>query len=475
MDILLKIIQSASDFMWTYIMMGLLLLVGLYFTLRLRMTTFTQIPHMFKLIGEKTADGKGVSSFQAFCISAAARVGTGNLAGVALAISVGGPGAVFWMWLMAFLGAASGFVEATLAQIYKTRDGEASFRGGPAYYMEKALGKRWLGVTFAVIITLTFGLAFNSVQANTIVSAFHSSFGISKGLLAIVMTVISALIIFGGTKVIVKVSEIIVPVMAGGYILLAIGIIIFHITDIPHAFMIIFQDAFGIKEIAGGAVGVAMMQGIKRGMFSNEAGMGSAPQAAATANVSHPVKQGFIQSLGVYVDTFGVCTATAFIVILSGLYTSTESDGIVLTQNALSSLVGSWAGIFIALIVFLFAFSSVVGNYFYGESNINFIKRSKTWLFIYRVAVVAMVAVGSMASLDFVWGIADLFMAIMAFINLIAIVLLGKIAFRALKDYMGQKQAGKNPQFYADSVAGIPNVDEDVWAKQADKSKVSSS
>ncbi len=232
MDILLKIIQSTSDFMWTYIMMGLLLLVGLYFTLKLKLTTFTQIPHMFKLIGEKTTDGKGVSSFQAFCISAAARVGTGNLAGVALAISVGGPGAVFWMWLMAFLGAASGFVEATLAQIYKTRDGESSFRGGPAYYMEKALGQRWLGITFAVIITLTFGLAFNSVQANTIVSAFHSSFGISKGLMAVIMTVISALIIFGGKKAIVKVSEIIVPVMAGGYILLAIGIILFHITEI---------------------------------------------------------------------------------------------------------------------------------------------------------------------------------------------------------------------------------------------------
>nr|WP_318540963.1 alanine/glycine:cation symporter family protein [Terribacillus saccharophilus] len=455
-------------------MAGILVLVGLYFTFRMKFTTLTMIPEMFKLIGEKTVDGKGVSSFQAFCISAAARVGTGNMAGVAIAIAVGGPGAVFWMWLIAFLGAASGFVEATLAQIYKTRDG-ASFRGGPAYYMEKALGAHWLGVTFAVIIALTFGLAFNTVQANTIVSAFHNSFGVSKELMAVLLTIGSAIIIFGGTKLIVKVSEVIVPIMAGGYILLALGIIIFNITEIPHAFAIIFQDAFGIKEISGGAFGIAIIQGIKRGLFSNEAGMGSAPHAAATANVSHPVKQGLIQTLGVYVDTFGVCTSTAFIVLLSGLYTSEGTDGIVLTQNALESLVGSWAGIFIALMVLLFAFTSIVGNYFYGESNINFIKKSKTWLFIYRLAVVAVVAVGSLAGLDLVWGIADIFMAIMAFINLIAIVLLGNIAFRALRDYRQQKRAGKDPHFSANSIPGIHNVDEDIWPTEASRnSKVSS-
>ncbi|AIF65845.1 sodium:alanine symporter [Terribacillus saccharophilus] len=470
----LEIIQDTGDFIWTYIMAGILVLVGLYFTFRMKFTTLTMIPEMFKLIGEKTVDGKGVSSFQAFCISAAARVGTGNMAGVAIAIAVGGPGAVFWMWLIAFLGAASGFVEATLAQIYKTRDG-ASFRGGPAYYMEKALGARWLGVTFAVIIALTFGLAFNTVQANTIVSAFHNSFGVSKELMAVLLTIGSAIIIFGGTKLIVKVSEVIVPIMAGGYILLALGIIIFNITEIPHAFAIIFQDAFGIKEISGGAFGIAIIQGIKRGLFSNEAGMGSAPHAAATANVSHPVKQGLIQTLGVYVDTFGVCTSTAFIVLLSGLYTSEGTDGIVLTQNALESLVGSWAGIFIALMVLLFAFTSIVGNYFYGESNINFIKKSKTWLFIYRLAVVAVVAVGSLAGLDLVWGIADIFMAIMAFINLIAIVLLGNIAFRALRDYRQQKRAGKDPHFSANSIPGIHNVDEDIWPTEASRnSKVSS-
>lgn len=470
----LEIIQDTGNFIWTYIMAGILVLVGLYFTFRMKFTTLTMIPEMFKLIGEKTVDGKGVSSFQAFCISAAARVGTGNMAGVAIAIAVGGPGAVFWMWLIAFLGAASGFVEATLAQIYKTRDG-ASFRGGPAYYMEKALGARWLGVTFAVIIALTFGLAFNTVQANTIVSAFHNSFGVSKELMAVLLTIGSAIIIFGGTKLIVKVSEVIVPIMAGGYILLALGIIIFNITEIPHAFAIIFQDAFGIKEISGGAFGIAIIQGIKRGLFSNEAGMGSAPHAAATANVSHPVKQGLIQTLGVYVDTFGVCTSTAFIVLLSGLYTSEGTDGIVLTQNALESLVGSWAGIFIALMVLLFAFTSIVGNYFYGESNINFIKKSKTWLFIYRLAVVAVVAVGSLAGLDLVWGIADIFMAIMAFINLIAIVLLGNIAFRALRDYRQQKRAGKDPHFSANSIPGIHNVDEDIWPTEASRnSKVSS-
>ncbi|PMC33740.1 sodium:alanine symporter family protein [Bacillus sp. UMB0899] len=466
MNLIESVVGGMNTLLWSYVLIIMLIGLGLYFTFRTKFVQFRLFGEMVRLLGEGAkADKKGVSSFQAFCISTASRVGTGNLAGVAIAITTGGPGAVFWMWLIALIGSASAFVESTLAQIYKVKDGD-TFRGGPAYYMEKALNARWMGITFAVLITITFGLAFNSVQANTITSAFHSSFGISKGLIAVVLSVITAIIIFGGIKRIARVSEVIVPIMAGAYILIALFIMIMNITEIPSVFALIFESAFGLKEAAGGALGAAMMNGIKRGLFSNEAGMGSAPNAAATADVSHPVKQGLIQSLGVFVDTLIICSSTAFIILLSGLYTSPESDGIVLTQQALETSMGSWAGIFLAIIVLMFAFSSIVGNYYYGESNIEFINNNKLFLTIYRIAVVAMVAFGSLASLSFVWSLADLFMGLMAVINLIAITLLGKIAFSALSDYTKQRAAGKNPTFTQDSIEGLKNVE--AWGKASE-------
>jgi len=467
MNLIESMIDGTNTLLWSYVLIIMLIGLGLYFTFRTKFVQFRLFGEMVRLLGEGArADKKGVSSFQAFCISTASRVGTGNLAGVAIAITTGGPGAVFWMWLIALIGSASAFVESTLAQIYKVKDGD-TFRGGPAYYMEKALNARWMGVTFAVLITLTFGLAFNSVQANTITSAFHSSFGINKVLIAVILSIITAIIIFGGIKRIARVSEIIVPVMAGAYILIALFIMIINITEIPSVFVLIFESAFGLQEAAGGALGAAMMNGIKRGLFSNEAGMGSAPNAAATADVSHPVKQGLIQSLGVFVDTLIICSSTAFIILLSGLYTSPESDGIVLTQQALETSMGTWAGIFLSIIVLMFAFSSIVGNYYYGESNIEFINNNKLFLNIYRVAVVAMVAFGSLASLSFVWSLADLFMGLMAIINLIAITLLGKIAFSALSDYTKQRAAGKNPTFTADSIEGLKNVE--AWGKASEE------
>lgn len=459
MKILDNLISGTNTILWSYILIIMLIGLGLYFTFRTKFVQFRMIGEMFRLLGEGAKDDKkGISSFQAFCISTASRVGTGNLAGVAIAIKTGGPGAVFWMWLIALIGSASAFVESTLAQIYKVKDGD-TFRGGPAYYMERALNARWMGIIFAVLISLTFGLAFNSVQANTITSSFNQSFGISKPIIAIILTIITAIIIFGGIKRIAKVAELMVPVMAGAYILIALFIIVTNISEIPHVFKLIFENAFGIKEVAGGAFGAAMMNGIKRGLFSNEAGMGSAPNAAATADVTHPVKQGLIQALGVFVDTLLICSCTAFIILLSGLYTSKESDGIILTQNALETSLGSWAGVFLAIIVLLFAFSSIVGNYYYGESNIDFIKNSKLWLNIYRIAVVGMVAFGSLASLKFVWSLADLFMALMAIINLVAIALLGKIAFAALADYKRQKAQGKDPVFHASTIKGLKNVE----------------
>jgi alanine or glycine:cation symporter, AGCS family len=468
MEFINELIGTINNYLWSYILIALLVGMGLYFSIRTKFVQFRMIGEMIRLLGEgATADKKGVSSFQAFCISTASRVGTGNLAGVALAITAGGPGAVFWMWLIALIGSASAFVESTLAQIYKVRDGVA-FRGGPAYYMEKALNARWMGVIFAVLISITFGLAFNSVQSNTIASAFGQSFNIEPIYTGLLLTVVTAFIIFGGIKRIAKVAEFMVPIMAGLYILIALFIIITNIGELPGVFSLIFKSAFGVEEVAGGALGAAMLNGIKRGLFSNEAGMGSAPNAAATADVSHPVKQGLIQSLGVFVDTIVICSSTAFIVLLSGMHTSKEADGIILTQNALSEHIGSWAGPFLAVIVLLFAFSSVVGNYYYGESNIEFISQNKMWLFLYRIAVVGMVAFGSIASLDFVWSLADMFMGFMAIINLIAIFLLGKIAYAALNDYMKQKKEGKDPVFHASSI-GLKNTE--VWGEKSSENK----
>ncbi|MCL6573718.1 MAG: alanine:cation symporter family protein [Bacillus sp. (in: Bacteria)] len=470
MEIIEKFVNGANTLLWSYILIVLLVGSGLYFTIRTKFVQFGMVGEMFRLMGDGTKGNKkgGISSFQAFCISTASRVGTGNLAGVAIAITTGGPGAVFWMWLIAIIGSASAFVESTLAQIYKVKNGD-TYRGGPAYYMEKALKARWMGITFAILISLTFGLAFNSVQANTIASSLNNSFGINKVVIAVILSAVTAVIIFGGLKRVAKVAEWMVPLMAGAYILVALYIMVTNLSEIPGVFVLIFESAFGIKEVAGGALGAAMINGIKRGLFSNEAGMGSAPNAAATAEVSHPVKQGLIQSLGVFVDTLVICSSTAFIILLSGLYTSEESNGIVLTQNALEGSLGSWAGIFLAVIVFLFAFSSVVGNYYYGETNIEFIKNNKLFLNIYRVAVVGMVAFGSLAELSFVWGIADLFMGLMAIINLIAIILLGKIAFAALADYKKQKANGQNPVFYTSNFEGLENVE--AWEKAPTKDK----
>lgn len=369
-------INIPSAFIWdflVYILVGL----GLFFTIRFGFIQFRYFIEMFRIVGEKPVGNKGVSSMQAFFISAASRVGTGNLTGVALAIATGGPGAVFWMWVVAAVGMASSFVESTLAQLYKVRDGE-DFRGGPAYYIQKGLGARWLGIVFAILITVSFGLIFNAVQTNTIAGALDGAFNVNKTVVAIVLAVLTAFIIFGGLKRIVAVSQMIVPVMAGIYILIALYVVITNITAFPGVIATIVKNAFGVEQVVGGGLGSIIIIGAKRGLFTNEAGMGSAPNAAATAHVSHPAKQGFIQTLGVFFDTFIVCTSTAFIVLLYSL--TPKGDGIQVTQAALNHHIGSWTPTFIAIAMFLFAFSSVVGNYYYGETNIEFIKTSKTWL-----------------------------------------------------------------------------------------------
>ena len=458
------IINISNDILWTYVLIAPLILLGVYFSFKTGFVQFKYIKEMFRLLtdGAKGKKEKGsVSSFQAFCISTASRVGTGNLAGIAIAISIGGPGAILWMWLMALIGSASSFVESTLAQIYKQSDGNGAYIGGPAYYMEKALNMRWMGIIFSILITICFGLVFNSVQSNTISLALNQAFGVNRTIVGAILTIITTIIIFGGIHRIAKVSEIIVPIMAVAYILIAIFVVITNITEIPGLISLIVQNAFGAKQAIGGSLGGALLIGIKRGLFSNEAGMGSAPNAAATANVSHPVKQGLIQTLGVFTDTIVICSCTAFIILLSDVDLSSGLTGIELTQKALSSHIGSFGSIFIALCVLLFAFSSIVGNYYYGEANIEFLSKKKIYITIYRICVALMVLFGATVSMDIVWNLADVIMALMAITNLIAIALLGKFAFKALDDYRAQKKAGiKEPVFKASSIPELKNVTE---------------
>jgi AGCS family alanine or glycine:cation symporter len=459
-DILNSFVNTGNTILWSYVLIFMLITLGLYFTIRTGGVQFRMLPEMIRLLteGASSKGKKGVSSFQAFCISTASRVGTGNLAGVALAIAAGGPGAVFWMWVIALIGAGSSFVESTLAQIYKVKDGDG-YRGGPAYYMEKALGAKWMGIAFSILITLCFGLVFNAVQSNTIAAALNESFGIDKTHMGIALAVFTAIIIFGGVHRIAKVTEVIVPVMAVAYLCIAGFVIVKNISIIPGIFSLIFESAFGIRPFGSAVLATVVTQGVKRGLFSNEAGMGSAPNAAATAEVSHPVKQGLIQTLGVFTDTILICTATSFLILISGVYQTGSDKGIELTQTALSSQVGAWGGIFISICILLFAFSSIVGNYYYGETNIEFMNSNKVLVTIYRLAVVYMVFWGAGSKIDIVWNLADLFMGSMAIINLIAILLLGKFAFAALKDYQIQKKAGKNPVFKASSIKGLKNTE----------------
>lgn len=456
METLNSIISSVNDVLWTYVLVTMLLGCALWFTFKTRFVQFRMTREMVRLLGDSvpsSAEGeKHISSFQAFAISIASRVGTGNLAGVATAIVTGGPGAVFWMWIIALIGSASAFVESTLAQLYKRR-GDKAFIGGPAYYIERGLGLRWMGVLFAVLIAVTFGFAFNSVQSNTICAAWEKSFGFDHTVMGIVLTVLTIAIIFGGIHRIAKVSSTIVPVMALGYIALALVIVGMNVTKLPQVLETIIGNAFGWQQALGGGIGAALMQGIKRGLFSNEAGMGSAPNVAATAHVTHPVKQGLIQALGVFTDTLIICTCTAFIILFGGVSPDSGLNGIQLTQEALTREVGNMGNIFVAVAILLFAFSSIIGNYYYGEANIRFITKNKTVLVAYRILVAAMVMCGAVMSLDLAWSLADITMALMTICNLIAIVLLGKQAFMLLDDYRSQKRKGiKDPVFTCKSI-----------------------
>lgn len=454
-----NIIDITNTFLWSYILVALLISVGIYFSIRTRFAQVKYFKNSLSLLFQKSDPlSQGISPFKAFCISTASKIGTGNIAGVAIAISLGGPGAVFWMWIIAIIGAASSFVECTLAQIYKVPDGDG-FRGGPSYYMERALGNRKLGVAFSILIMLSFGLAFNSVQSNTVSFAFEEAFGFSRFWIGLILCLATSLVIFGGISRISAVSGVLVPIMASIYISLAVAIVILNIDKVPAMVALIVRDAFGLREFVGGGMGSALVHGIRRGLFSNEAGMGSAPNAAATSNVSHPVKQGLVQSLGVFVDTMVVCSATAFIILLSDAHLDPSLQGIQITQLALSSHIGALGSPLIALAILLFSFSSIVGNYYYGETNIMFIDSTGELLSLYRLGVILMVMFGAIADVSLVWNIADIFMGSMAIMNLIAILLLSNVSFKALSDYKSQIESGKDPQFVSTSIEGLENLD----------------
>ena len=468
-DNLEKILVIINAWLWGKWLVFVLLGLGILYTVT---NGFIQVRY-FKFIIKKTLidsfkarnedKGEGsISSFKAMMVTLAGNVGGGNVVGIATAIAAGGMGAVFWMWIIALLGASSAFVESTLAQLYKRR-GKDSFIGGPAYYMERGLGLRWMGVFFAVLISITFGFAFNSVQSNTLCAAFEHAFGFDHAIVGGVITIATLLIIFGGVQRIAKVSSIIVPIMALGYIALALIIVAINITELPAVIKLIVSHAFGWQQVLGGGVGIALMQGIKRGLFSNEAGMGSAPNVAATAHVTHPVKQGLIQTLGVFTDTLIICTCTAFIILFSGAPLDGSTNGVQLTQQALTNEIGSAGSIFVAIALFFFAFSSILGNYYYGEANVRYLTRKKWILNIYRILVGGMVLFGALAALDVAWSLADVTMGLMALCNLIAISLLGKYAFRLLEDYRAQKRAGiKDPVFTKDRLKEVEN-DIECW------------
>lgn len=459
-----KSIVSINDFTWSYILVAALILCALWFTFRTHFVQFRMVGEMVRLLGESTGTHdkgeKHVSSFQAFAVSIASRVGTGNLAGVASAIAIGGPGAVFWMWIIALLGSATAFIESTLAQLYKRRHAD-SFIGGPAYYILYGMHCKWMSKLFAILITMTFCMAYISIQSNTICGAMQKAFSINPTWMGVALAVLSLVIVFGGIQRIAKVSSVLVPLMAVGYVVLALVVIVMNIQLIPHVFRLIIENAFGFGQIAGGSLGATMMNGIKRGLFSNEAGEGSAPNIAATASTTHPVKQGLIQSLGVFTDTLLVCSCTAFIIIISGLYTDGSASGIMLTQNALEHEVGSSGPIFVAIAIFFFAFSSIIGNYYYGEANVRFLTQRPSAILVLRIITGGlMVMFGAIASLDLVWSIGDFFMALVTICNLIAIITLGKYAFRLLDDYRQQKRAGvKSPVFKRET---MPDIEKDI-------------
>ncbi|WP_010119054.1 alanine/glycine:cation symporter family protein [Corynebacterium nuruki] len=470
-------ITSLNDGYWG-VVVWILLAAGVYFGVRTVVVQLRLLPHMFRAVTEQPYEEdeilaagraeagpqKSISPFKAFTISAASRVGTGNVAGVAVAITLGGPGAVFWMWMIAILGGATAFIEATLAQLYKTRDYTSNaYRGGPAYYMTRGLNARWLAVIFGVVITVTFGFINNALQTNSIVSSVGTSVGSDatalKVVIGVAVALLTAMIVFGGVQRIASFTQIFVPFMAIAYILLGLLVIGMNISDLPRVIGDIVGGAFGLREFAGATVGAAFMNGMRRGLFSNEAGQGSAPNAAGTAAASHPCKQGLVQTLGVYFDTLIVCSVTAFIILLSHPTYGTEVEGAKLTQDSVASQVGDWGIHAVTLILFFLAFSSVIGNYYLAQSNVEYFTKNPVVMLVFRSLVVVCVFLGALVDVPAIWALADTGAATMVVLNLCALVPLCPVVLKLLRNYRIQKKQGLDPVFRRSMIPGLKNVE----------------
>lgn len=465
MEFIENIVSAVSDALYSYILIILLVLGGIYFTVRTKFAPFRLFKEQLRSVTEKPTDGKSVSSFQALMVSTASRVGTGNIVGVSTALCIGGFGSVFWMWIIAIIGSASAFVESTLAQIYK-RKGNGECYGGPAYYIETGLKSRPLAVIFSVLLILTYGIGFNMLASYNLQSTFSAySFydpKISPWIIGLILAVIVCYCLMGGGKRVLKITGVLVPVMGVAYILVSFVIVLMNITALPSVLERIFTEAFDLDAIFGGFGGSCVMYGIKRGLFSNEAGVGSAPNASASAEVSHPAKQGLVQVLSVFIDTILVCSATAFMCMCSGVEPTKALEGAPYVQKALSETLGSFGPIFITVAMILFAFTTLLGNLYYVDKCIFHILGrvpGKTFMRIYHVIASLVILVGAGLSADLLWNISDIFMGGMTLINMPVIFILSKYAIRALKDYEKQRKEGREPVFYAKDIELPHEVD----------------
>lgn len=459
-----------NDLIWSKLLIVMLIGLGLYFTIASRFVQFRYFGSMFRIFSEAFQRQPGqLSSFQALMLSVAGRVGAGNIAGVSVAIMLGGPGAIFWMWVVALVGMATSYFECSLAQLYKRRESDGTYRGGPAFYIQHGLGQRWLGIVVSILLLVTFGFGFNAVQSFTVASSLHDTFGVPTLVSGIALTVVIALIIFGGIKRIAQFADVLVPLMAFSYIGMALVVIGLNFGEVPATFALIVKSAFGLEPAFAGGIGAAIIMGVKRGLFSNEAGLGSAPNVAAVAEVKHPAAQGIVQSLSVFIDTLILCSCTALIILLSGVYQpGMEQAGVVLTQSAVAAVVGEWGRVFVSLALLLFVFTTLIYNYYLGENALGFFTEKRSPVMLYRVLVVGLVLWGSVQDLGTVFAFADVTMGLLAICNLVALALLFKVGRRLMRDYDAQIKAGvESPVFDPKQFADL-DLDPKAWHAPAD-------
>ncbi|MGO3343995.1 MAG: alanine/glycine:cation symporter family protein [Marinomonas sp.] len=461
-----------SDLLWSKILITVLIGLGLWFTLASRFIQFRYFGKMFSILTANHHESDGhLSSFQALILSVAGRVGGGNIAGVAVAITLGGPGAIFWMWVVGLMGMTTSFVECTLAQVYKTAEADGTYRGGPAYYIAKGLGAKWqwLAVIYSILLLVTFGVAFVTLQSYAVANSLKDAFNIPLSYSGIGLAIIVGMIIFGGVKRIAKVTEILVPVMAGGYLLIALVILAMNINEIPDTLMMIVNSAFGLGPAVGGGVGAAILMGVKRGLFSNEAGLGSAPNVAAVAYVPHPANQGVVQAFSVFIDTILLCTCTALIILLGTAYdpsTASTTDGISLTQASLATHIGETGRVFVSIALLLFSFSTVLYNYYLGENSLSYLTKGRNSPLLinsFRLLILCLCCIGSVLDLSTVFSFADLTMGLLALANLLALALLFKKAMLVIKDYDGQIKAGKSQPTFDSAKFPKLDIDKTAW------------